>query len=103
MSSTTTYRIEFGKVGETYPVPPITLEHTDPNQFHRAVAAHAVPYLRPVLTEMGRPELADCFFRIDPKDPTYGDFLWIDLVSGKGAQFCPARITPVTEAEETIR
>jgi len=91
---TTTYHIEFGKVGETYPVPPITLDHTDPNQFARAVAEHAIPYLRPVLTEMGRPELADCFFRRDPKDPTYGDFLWIDLVGDRGAQFCPARITP---------
>lgn len=94
----TTYRIEFGKVGETYPVPPITLERTDPNEFARAVAAHAIPYLTPVLTEMGRPELADCFFRVDPKDPTYGDFLWIDLASNKAAQFCPARLTPVQPA-----
>jgi hypothetical protein len=97
MTDQTTYRIEFGKVGETYPVPPITLQHTDPNQFHRAVAAHAIPYLRPVLAEMGRPELADCFFRVDPKDPTYGDFLWIDLAANRAAQFCPARLTPVEE------
>lgn len=89
-----TYRIEFGKVGDSYPVPPVTLEHADPNEFARQVAAHAIPYLRPVLTEMGRPELADCFFRTDPKDPSYGDFLWVDLASGRGAQFCPARLTP---------
>ncbi|GGW81994.1 hypothetical protein [Streptomyces griseoloalbus] len=96
----TTYRIEFGKVGETYPVPPITLEHTDPNEFARKVAAHAIPYLTPVLAEMGRPELADCFFRVDRNDPTYGDFLWIDLAANKGAQFCPARLTPVEPAAE---
>jgi hypothetical protein len=89
-----TYRIEFGKVGDTYPVPPLTVEHTDPNQFARAVAVHAIPHLRPVLTDMGRPELADCFFRVDPKDPTYGDFLWVDLAGGRAAQFCPARIVP---------
>lgn len=99
------YRIEFGKVGDTYPVPPITLDRTDPNEFARQVAAHAIPYLKPVLTEMGRPELADCFFRTDPTDPTYGDFLWIDIVSNKGAQFCPARLAPVVPAggEETGR
>ncbi|MFC8983868.1 hypothetical protein [Streptomyces sp. NPDC057115] len=100
MTQPTVYRIEFGKVGETYPVPPITLEHTDPNEFARKVAAHAIPYLTPVLTAMGRPELADCFFRVDANDPTYGDFLWIDLGGNKAAQFCPARLTP-TATEET--
>lgn len=94
----TTYRIQFGKVGETYPVPPITLEHVDPNAFHRAVAAHAIPHLRPVLTAIGRPELADCFFRIDPADPGYGEFIWLDLPGGKAARFCPARLTAIDEA-----
>ncbi|MFE7233959.1 hypothetical protein ACFVAF_25480 [Streptomyces sp. NPDC057596] len=89
----TTYCIEFGKVGETYPVPPITLDHADPNQFARAVAAHAIPHLTPVLAAMGRPELADCFFRTD-KELTVGEFMWLDLAGGKGARFCPARLTP---------
>lgn len=89
-----TYRIEFGKVGETYPVPPITLEHTDPNEFARKVTAHAIPYLTPVLAEMGRPELADCFFQTD-RALTVGQFMWLSLVGEKAAQFCPARLTPV--------
>lgn len=91
----TTYRIEFGAVGTTRPVPGLVITEDDPNAFHRAVAAHAIPHLRPVLTAMGRPELADCFFRVDPADPGYGDFMWLDLAGGKGARFCPARITPV--------
>ena len=94
---TTVYRIEFGPA---WPVPPITVDFADRTVAARKVAAHAIPYLTPVLTEMGRPELADCFFRVDPKDLTYGDFLWIDLVGNKGAQFCPARITPVDSEED---
>lgn len=93
----TTYRIEFGKVGDIYPVPPLTLKHDDPNTFDRAVAAHAIPHLRPVLADLGRPELADCFFRTDPADPTYGEFMWVDLVSGLGARFCPARLSALGE------
>lgn len=94
----TTYRIEFGKVGDTRPVPPIALDHDDPNTFARAVAEHAIPHLRPTLEKLGRPELADCFFRTDPADPTYGEFMWLDLVGGNGARFCPTRLTPVEEA-----
>ena len=90
----TTYRIEFGKVGDTSPVPPITLPFDEINEFCRAVAEHAIPHLRPVLTEMGRPELADCMFHLN-KDRTMGQFLWISLAAGKGAQFCPARLTAV--------
>lgn len=96
--TTATYRIEFDRPGGIFTVPPITLEHTDPNVFHRAVAAHAIPHLRPVLTELGHPEYADCFFRIDPADPTYGEFMWIDLIGGTGARFCPARLTAVDAA-----
>jgi hypothetical protein len=95
----TTYRIEFGKVGDSYPVPELTLEHTDPNVFARAVAEHAIPHLRPVLDELGRPELADCFFRTDPADPTYGEFMWLDLAGGIGARFCPARVTATEGAQ----
>lgn len=90
----TTYRIEFGKVGDTYPVPPITVDFSDPNKAAREVAAHAIPHLTPVLAALGRPELADCFFRTDPADRTYGEFMWLDLAGGKGARFCPARLTP---------
>ena len=94
----TTYRIEFGKVGDCYPVPEITVDWSDPNEAARAVARHAIPHLKPVLEQLGRPELADCFFRTS-KDMTYGDFLYLDFVNGvKGAQFCPARLT-VVEAQ----
>jgi hypothetical protein len=93
----TTYRIEFGKVGDTHPVPELTITEDDPNAFHRAVAAHAIPHLTPVLAEMGHPEYADCFFRVSP-DRSMGEFWWLDLVTGKGARFCPARITPVAPA-----
>jgi hypothetical protein len=34
----TTYQIEFGKLGDTFPVPPITVDFTDPNQAARTVA-----------------------------------------------------------------
>lgn len=87
----TTHRITFGKVGETYPVPPLTLAAEDDNEFHRAVAAHAVPHLRPALTALGRPELADCIFEFD-SERTHGNFLWLDVLSGQGARFCGARI-----------
>jgi hypothetical protein len=93
----TTYRIEFGKVGETYPVPELTLAYDDPNVFARAVAEHAIPHLKPVLEELGRPELADCFFHVNP-ELTCGQFMWLDLVGGNGARFCPARLTAVDTA-----
>ena len=89
----TTYRIEFGKVGETYPVPPLTLQFDEINAFCRAVGEHAIPHLRPALIEMGRPELADCLFHMS-KDRSRGQFLWLDLAAGKGARFCPVRLTP---------
>lgn len=88
----TTYHLEFGKLGATYPVPPLTVDADDINDFHRAVARHAIPYLTPVLTEMGRPEAADCFFRTN-KDRSMGEFMWLDLAAQRGARFCPARIT----------
>lgn len=93
----TIYRIEFGKLGDTYPVPPITVDWADPNQGARTVAAHAIPHLTPVLTQMGRPEFADCFFNTN-RDMTYGEFMWLDLAGGRGARFCPARLTPVDPA-----
>lgn len=96
MTQPTVYRIEFGPA---WPVPPITVDFADRNAAAPKVAEHAIPYLTPVLTAMGRPELADCFFRVDANDPTYGDFLWIDLGGNKAAQFCPARLTPVATEE----
>ncbi|GAA1887621.1 hypothetical protein GCM10009837_06700 [Streptomyces durmitorensis] len=89
----TTYSLEFGKVGDTYPVPATTITADDENVFHRAVAEYAIPYLKPALEAAGCPELADCFFRVN-SDHSYGDFVWLDLPSGKGARFCATRITP---------
>ena len=95
------YRVEFGPA---WPVPPITLPYTDPNVFHRAVAAHAAPHLATKLAELGRPEFADCFFKVN-EDLTAGEFWWLDLAAGRGARFCPARISPAvpaaTSSEET--
>jgi hypothetical protein len=88
----TTYLIEFGPA---WPVPPITVDFTDRAAALHSVTEHAIPHLRPALTEKGRPELADCFFRTDPADPSYGDFMWLDLAGERGARFCPARITAV--------
>lgn len=89
----TTYTVEFGHLGEgRRPVPDLTVTTDDINEFHRAVAEHAIPYMKPVLTEMGHPEFADCFFRTN-KDRTMGDFMWLDLAADKHARFCAARIT----------
>lgn len=92
----TTYRIEFGPA---WPVPPITVDFSDRNQAAREVAAHAIPYLKPVLAEQGRPELADCFFHTD-RDLTVGQFMWIGLADEKAAKFCPARLTAVAEGAQ---
>lgn len=94
----TTYRIEFGPA---WPVPPITVDFADRNAAARQVAAHAIPHLKPKLTELGRPELADCFFQTD-RALTVGQFMWLDLAGEKAAQFCPARITPVADEETHV-
>ncbi|MEU7240247.1 hypothetical protein [Streptomyces sparsogenes] len=88
----TRYTVEFGYLGEGRPVPDLTVDTDDINEFHRAVAKHAIPYMRPVLTDMGHPEAADCFFQTNT-DRTMGQFVWLDLAAGKGARFCAARIT----------
>jgi len=75
-SQPTTYRIEFGPA---WPVPLITVDFADRNAAARQVAEHAIPHLRPVLEEKGRPELADCFFQTD-RDLTVGQFMWLSLV-----------------------
>jgi len=95
----TTYLIEFGKLGDTRPVPPIVVDYSDPNEAARVVARHAIPYLTPVLTEMGRPELADCFFNTN-RERTVGSFMWLDLAGERGARFCPARLTPDRDADD---
>lgn len=87
----TTYHLEFGKVGDGYPVPPTTVTAGDETTFVHAVAQYAIPYLRPALETEGRPELADCFFRAN-EDCTAGEFMWVDLPTGQGARFCGARI-----------
>ncbi|MFE9770008.1 hypothetical protein ACFYPC_36710 [Streptomyces sp. NPDC005808] len=91
----TTYSLEFGKVGDMYPVPAtaITVDDSDENALPRAVAAYAIPFLKPALEAAGHPEYADCLFRTT-SDPSYGDFMWVDLLSGEGARFCATRITP---------
>ncbi|MGW7087584.1 hypothetical protein ACWGH2_29365 [Streptomyces sp. NPDC054871] len=86
----TLYRIEFGLA---WPVPPITVDFSDRTQAARTVAEHALPHLRPVLAEKGRPELADCFFQTD-RELTAGHFMWLDRAGERAAQFCPARLTP---------
>ncbi|MGV9352338.1 hypothetical protein [Streptomyces misionensis] len=86
----TTYLVEFGPA---WPVPPITVDFTDRNAAARQIATHAIPHLKQKLTELGRPEFADCFFRTN-SEMTAGEFMWLDLAAGRGAQFCPARLTP---------
>ncbi|WP_438479141.1 hypothetical protein [Streptomyces asiaticus] len=88
----TTYTIEFGYLGEGRPVPDLTVEADDDNVFERAVAEHAIPYMRPVLEQMGHPEFADCFFSFN-RERTMGHFMWFDFQTDKGARFCAARIT----------
>lgn len=87
----TAYRIDFGPA---WPIPPITVDYSDRTDASRTVAEHAIPYLKPLLAEKGRPELADCFFRTD-RELTEGSFMWLDLPNGMSATFCPARLTAV--------
>jgi hypothetical protein len=94
--TTTAVRIEFGKVGDARPIPDLILNEPEPNAFNRAVTEHALPYLRPVLAALGRPELADCVF-VPTQERTAGFFLAVDLVGGEGARFCGVRITPMRE------
>lgn len=91
-----TYAIEFGQLGDSRPVPPITVRTTDPNVLARTVVDHARPHITPVLAEMGRPELADCMFRTSA-DRAVGEFLHLDLAAGKGTAFLGARITVTPE------
>jgi hypothetical protein len=91
-----TYRIEFGPA---WPVPPITIDYSDRNAAARKAAEHAIPHLRPVLAEKGRPELADCFFHTN-RELTAGQFMWLDMAGEKAVGFCPARLTPAQSDEE---
>ncbi|GGU62445.1 DUF4326 domain-containing protein [Streptomyces lavendofoliae] len=91
-----TYQFEFGALGDSRPVPPLTVQTTDPDTLSRAVVEHARPHITPILTEMGRPELADCLFRMN-RDRSMGQFLWLDLAGGKSAEFLPSRITTTPE------
>lgn len=95
----TVYRIEFGPA---WPVPPITVDYADRDAAARTVAEHAIPHLRPLLAAKGRPELADCLFQTD-RSLTSGQFLWLSLADEKAARFCPARLTPVEDAEGAQR
>jgi hypothetical protein len=92
-----THLIEFGPA---WPIPPITVDYSNPDTADRTVAEHAIPYLRPLLAEKGRPELADCFFHTN-RELTVGQFLWLNLAGREGARFCPARLTPVAAAPST--
>ncbi|MGQ4338050.1 DUF4326 domain-containing protein [[Kitasatospora] papulosa] len=90
------YALEFGALGDTRPVPDLTVQTTDLNVLDRAVVEHARPHITPVLTALGRPELADCLFRMN-KDRTMGQFLHLDLARGCGVQFLAVRITTTPE------
>ncbi|MFE7111699.1 DUF4326 domain-containing protein [Streptomyces sp. NPDC057575] len=90
------YDMEFGKLGERRPVPDLTVQTTDLDMLSRTVVEHARPHIAPVLAEMGRPELVDCMFRMN-RDRTMGQFLYLDLKAGTGAEFLPARITTTPE------
>lgn len=91
-----TYEIEFGALGDTRPVPSLTVRTTDPNVLARTVSAHARPFIEPVLAEMSRPELADCMFQTS-RDRTMGQFLYLDLATMSSAAFLPARIAVTPE------
>ena len=86
----TVYRIEFHP---DWSVPPITIDFSDRPAADQAVTNHALPYLKTTLTKKGRPELADCFFHLN-RDMAYGQFVHMNLGEGKGARFCPAKLTP---------
>ncbi|WP_329390123.1 DUF4326 domain-containing protein [Streptomyces sp. NBC_01716] len=91
-----TYEIEFGALGGVRPVPPLTVRTTDPNVLNEAVVDHARPYITPALTELGRPELADCLFRTN-RQRSMGQFLHLNFATGMAAEFLPARITTTPE------
>lgn len=91
-----TYQLEFGALGDTRPVPPLTVRTTDPNVLDRTVVEHARPHIEPVLTAMGRPELADCLFQMNRKRDM-GQFLHLDLATMSSAVFLAARITTTPE------
>lgn len=90
------YEIEFGALGDSRPVPPLTVTTGDINELSRTVVEYARPHITPVLTEMGRPECADALFRMN-SDRTMGEFLWLDIAAGKQAAFLPARIKTTPE------
>lgn len=92
-----TYEIEFGALGGVRPVPPLTVRTTDPNVLNEAVVDHARPYITPALTELGRPELADCLFRTN-RQRSMGQFLHLNFATGMAAEFLPARITTTPNA-----
>lgn len=96
------YEIEFGALGDSRPVPNLTVQTTDLNVLDRAVAEHARPHITPVLTEMGRPELADCLFRMN-RDRTVGQFLHLNMATGMAAEFLAARITTTPERVQRKR
>ncbi|MGW7053088.1 hypothetical protein [Streptomyces sp. NPDC054887] len=87
-----TYRVEFGHLGDSRPVPDLTVTTNDINVLCRTAVEHALPHITPVLTAMGRPEAADCIFQTNA-DRSMGQFLWLDLATGHGARFLAARIT----------
>lgn len=93
------YVIEFGALGDGYPVPPLAVQTADPNVLARSVEDHARPFITPVLESIGRPELVDCFFRTN-RDRTYGEFMYLDIAGGNGARFLAARIVVTPDQPE---
>ncbi|MEU9947048.1 DUF4326 domain-containing protein [Streptomyces sp. NPDC047939] len=90
------YDIEFGALGDSRPVPNLTVQTTDLDVLSRTVVEHARPHITPVLAEIGRSELVDCLFRMN-RDRTMGQFLHLNLTAGTGAEFLPARIVTTPE------
>ena len=97
-----TYRLEFGHLGESRPVPDLTVDTGDIDLLSRTVVEYARPHITPVLTEMGRPELADAMFRMNG-DRTMGEFLHLDLAGGKGVAFLGVRITTTAKRVQRTR
>jgi len=73
------------------PIPQLTLDTTDRTALAERVTEHAMPYLRPVVERLGRPELSGAFFHPN-SDLRGGWFILPDLAKEQTVRFCPVRI-----------
>lgn len=89
---TTTYHLEFGRVGrDSRPVPPLVVTTDDEDELCRAVCEHAMPHLQLDLAASGYPHARNGRFELTA-DRTAGHFVWLGQVE-RGTRFCAARIT----------